>query len=146
MTPSTVRLPSAPSYAAQVAKEQRWLPLLAPYLPRPIPVPVARGVPGRGYPHPWSVLHWIPGEPASAGTIGDLATFAVDLAAFLVALREVDATPGPAAGTTTFRGGPLEVYAGKTLRAVDTLGGAVPGDEPARHTLEAVLAGHARES
>ena len=75
------------------------------------------------------MLHWIPGEPASAGTIGDLTTFAVDLAAFLVALRGVDATTGPAAGTHNFfRGGPLEVYADETLRAVDTLGGAVPRD------------------
>jgi len=124
-----VRLPSAPSYAAQVDKEQRWLPLLAPHLPLPIPVPVARGAPGLGYPHPGSVLHWIPGEPASAGTIGAPATFAVDLAAFLVALRGVDATAGPAAGAHNFfRGGPLEVYADETLRAVDTLGGAVPRD------------------
>ena len=58
------------------------------------------------------MLQWIPGEPASDGTIGDLATFAVDLAAFLVALRRVDATTGPAAGAHNFfRGGPLEVYA-----------------------------------
>jgi aminoglycoside phosphotransferase (APT) family kinase protein len=98
----SVRLPSAHSYAAQVDKEQCWLPLLAPRLPLPVPVPVARGVPGLGYPHPWSVLRWIPGEPASTGLIADLTTFAFDLAAFLVALRRIDATPGPAASRHNF--------------------------------------------
>jgi aminoglycoside phosphotransferase (APT) family kinase protein len=125
----SVRLPSAHSYAAQVDKEQCWLPLLAPRLPLPVPVPVARGVPGLGYPHPWSVLRWIPGEPASTGLIADLTTFAFDLAAFLVALRRIDATPGPAAGRHNFfRGGPLEVYADETVRALDGLGSAVPRD------------------
>src|SRR4051812_12343260 len=38
----TVRLPSGDWYAEQVDKEQRWLPVLAPQLPLPIPEPVAR--------------------------------------------------------------------------------------------------------
>ena len=33
----SVRLPSAEGYAQQVAKEQRWLPVLAPLLPLEIP-------------------------------------------------------------------------------------------------------------
>jgi aminoglycoside phosphotransferase (APT) family kinase protein len=33
----SVRLPSAAGYREQVAKEQRWLPRLAPHLPLPIP-------------------------------------------------------------------------------------------------------------
>ncbi len=49
----SVRLPSGPAYVPQVGKEQRWLPWLAPQLPLPVPVPLAQGVPGRGY--PWSV-------------------------------------------------------------------------------------------
>jgi len=36
-----VRLPIAAAYAAQVKKEQRWLPKLAPLLPLAIPFPVA---------------------------------------------------------------------------------------------------------
>ena len=44
----TVRLPSGEWYAKQVAKEQRWLPVLAPQLPLPIPTPVAAGAPGGG--------------------------------------------------------------------------------------------------
>src|SRR5215472_7639589 len=47
-TEMSVRLPSSESYVEQVDKEQRWLPLLAPRLPLPIPVPLARGVPGCG--------------------------------------------------------------------------------------------------
>lgn len=46
----TVRLPSAASYAAQVEKEQRWLPKLAPLLPLPIPTPLAKGEPTDFYP------------------------------------------------------------------------------------------------
>jgi aminoglycoside phosphotransferase (APT) family kinase protein len=41
----SVRLPSAMSYAAQVAKEHRWLPALAQRLPLPIPAPLAMGMP-----------------------------------------------------------------------------------------------------
>ena len=44
-----VRLPSAGCYAAQVEKEQRWLPVLAPMLPRPIPSPSEAGDARRTY-------------------------------------------------------------------------------------------------
>jgi aminoglycoside phosphotransferase (APT) family kinase protein len=45
-----VRLPSVAAYAAQVEKEHRWLPRLAPHLLLPIPVPLAKGAPAQGYP------------------------------------------------------------------------------------------------
>ena len=67
----SVRLPSAEGYAQQVAKEQRWLPELAPLLPLEVPSPVARGVPGEGYPFEWSVYRWLEGAPASAGPVRD---------------------------------------------------------------------------
>ena len=51
----SVRLPSAAAYAAQVAKEQQWLPVLAPHLPLPIPLPLAVGHPDETYPWSWSV-------------------------------------------------------------------------------------------
>src|SRR5262245_33211286 len=38
----SVRLPSASHYVAQVEKEHRWLPVLRPQLPLPIPVPLTR--------------------------------------------------------------------------------------------------------
>jgi len=52
----TVRLPSAEGYAPQVEKEHEWLPKLAPLLPLPIPVPLAKGAPSRAYPWHWSSM------------------------------------------------------------------------------------------
>ena len=125
----TVRLPSGDWYAKQVDKEQRWLPVLAPQLPLPIPMPVAKGEPDAGFPYPWSVYCWLDGELASKATIGDLPGFATTLAGFLNALGRVDVTGGPAAGEHNFyRGGPLATYEDEALEAIDALGKEVPGD------------------
>jgi aminoglycoside phosphotransferase (APT) family kinase protein len=126
----TVRLPSGDWYAEQVAKEQRWLPVLAPLLPLPIPEPVARGEPDAGYPYAWSVYRWLPGEPAATTDVADLEAFASDLAAFLRALRAADATGGPPPGRHNFfRGGPLATYEDEALDALDALGDEVPRAE-----------------
>nr|WP_316356821.1 phosphotransferase [Candidatus Neptunochlamydia sp. REUL1] len=45
-----VRMPSAVGYAAQVEKEHKWLPRLAPHLLLSIPTPLEMGKPGKGYP------------------------------------------------------------------------------------------------
>src|SRR5215469_14946782 len=79
----SVRLPSTGAYVEQVDKEQRWLPVLAAQLPLPIPEPLAKGVPGNGFPRPWSVYRWIDGEPATAEGVTDMPGFAADLADFL---------------------------------------------------------------
>jgi aminoglycoside phosphotransferase (APT) family kinase protein len=119
----SVRLPSAAGYVPAVEKEQRWLPYLGPRLPVPVPVPVGHGLPGCGYPYPWSVYRWIEGTPVDAGRIDDLVGFALELAAFLVALRAVDPTGGPPAGPHSFwRGGPLRVYDAETRDAIALLG------------------------
>ena len=107
----SLRLPSADSYVAQVAKEHRWLPVLARQLPLPIPEPVAMGRPGEGFPGPWSVYRWIVGETASTGQVADLTGFASALAGFLAALQAIDASDGPPAGAHNFfRGGPLATW------------------------------------
>ena len=135
----TVRLPSAESYVAQVEKEQRWLPELAPHLPLPIPVPLAKGVPAEGYPFPWSVYRWLEGETATVGRIGDPVEFATTLAGFLVALREIDPTGGPPPGPHNFfRGGPLSVYNAETRQALDALEGRID-TRAAREVWEAAL-------
>ena len=91
----TIRLPSGDWYAKQVDKEQRWLPVLAPQLPLPIPTPVARGQPDGGFPYFWLVYCWVEGELASSAPVGDLLGFAGELVAFLNALGRVDVTDNP---------------------------------------------------
>ncbi|HEX6686348.1 MAG TPA: aminoglycoside phosphotransferase family protein [Candidatus Limnocylindrales bacterium] len=135
----SVRLPSAERYVEAVAKEQEWLPILAPQLPLPIPVPLGKGEPGEGYPFPWSVNSWIEGRAATADGIADLTEFAVDLADFLAALKRIDATGGPQAGAHNFyRGGPLAVYDGETQAAVKDLGDRIPGELVLRIWREAL--------
>lgn len=135
----TVRLPSAESYVAQVEKEHRWLPVLAPRLPLPIPVPLAKGVPAEGYPFPWSVYRWIEGETATVGRIGDPVEFATMLAEFLVALQRIDPTGGPTPGPHNFfRGGSLEVYDAETRRALAVLDGRID-TRAAREVWESAL-------
>ena len=103
--------------------------MLAPQLPLPIPMPVAKGEPDAGFPYPWSVYRWLDGELASKARIDDLPGFASTLAGFLNALRRVDATGGPAPGEHNFyRGGPLSTYEEEALQAVDALGDEVPAD------------------
>lgn len=122
----SVRLPRAAHYVEQVAKEQRWLPVLAPRLPLPIPALLAMGAPGEGYAWPWSVCGWIEGDSAAAAAIPDMTCFAADLAAFLSALRRIDATGGPSPGPHNFhRGGALAVYEDETRRAVAALGAQI---------------------
>ena len=117
-----VRLPSAEGYAAQVEKEQRWLPQLAPLLPLPIPVPLAMGVPAEDYPWHWSVYGWIEGENASSDHIADLPQFATDLAQFLLALHSIDTMGAPPPGAHNFyRGGSLSVYDTETQNALAAL-------------------------
>lgn len=120
----SVRLPSAEPYALAVEKEHRWLPVLAPQLPLAIPVPLAQGRPGEGYPFTWSVNHWLDGEPANRDNISDLPEFAATLADFLVALQRVDATDGPAPGLHNwYRGGTLATYDEMARDAMETLAG-----------------------
>jgi aminoglycoside phosphotransferase (APT) family kinase protein len=122
----SVRLPSADSYVPQVDKEHRWLPVLAPHLPLPIPEPVARGVPAPAFARPWSVYRWRAGEPALAGRVDDETRLATDLAAFLAALQRVDPADGPAAGAHSFfRGGPMESLDADARGAIAALSGEV---------------------
>ena len=135
----TVRLPSGDWYAQQVDKEQRWLPVLAPQLPLPIPSPVARGRPDFGFPYEWSVYRWLDGDLASNARIGDLTGFATTLAGFLNALGRVDAKGGPGPGQHNFfRGGFLATYEDEALTAIDALGDEVPRDDVMRVWADAM--------
>lgn len=73
-------------------KERRWLPLLTPRLPLPIPVPVRDGAPSERFPKIWTVMTWVPGLPLDHGAITRGEHAADTLAAFLRALH----VPAPA--------------------------------------------------
>ncbi|WP_194834386.1 aminoglycoside phosphotransferase family protein [Nocardia sp. XZ_19_369] len=68
-------------------KERRWLPVLAPRLPLPVPTPVRFGEPSERFPKHWTVMTWVPGEPLDHGTISRGVHAADTLAAFLQALH-----------------------------------------------------------
>ena len=122
----SVRLPSADRYVPQVDKEHRWLPVLAPQLPLPIPAPLAKGAPGNGFPRPWSVYRWLEGQHATVDRVTDHERLAKDLAGFLAALYRIDTAGGPAAGAHSFfRGGSLSVYDAETREAISALQGEI---------------------
>ncbi|ANF31324.1 acetyltransferase [Leifsonia xyli] len=120
----SVRLPSAEGYVEQVAKEQRWLPLLRDLLPVPIPSPVAVGEPGEAFPFPWSVYRWLPGTPVVLrGDVSRDAGLATAIGRFLVALRNAPTEGAPGPGTHNFfRGAPPTVYEEEALAAFALLG------------------------
>ncbi|SEC41129.1 Predicted kinase, aminoglycoside phosphotransferase (APT) family [Streptomyces sp. 3213] len=121
-----LRLPSAEEYALAVEKEHRWLPELAPALPLPIPVPLAKGRPGATYPFAWSVYRWIDGTPATFESVVDPIRFAEELANFVAALQSIDASEGPQPGKHNwFRGATLRTYEAQALGALDELRGHI---------------------
>jgi aminoglycoside phosphotransferase (APT) family kinase protein len=124
------RLPRIGWATGQAAKEAEWLPKLAPHLPLAVPVQLARGHPAEGYPYEWSVYEWLPGENAN-GTIDDLDQAAVDLAAFVNALRQIDTTdahPRPPGG----RGAPLAEQDQQVRQSIAELGDRIDGDAAVR--------------
>ena len=120
-----VRLPRVGWATRQAAKEVVWLPKLAPHLPLALPVQVATGHPAAGYPHAWSIYEWLPGDNAN-GTIGDLDQAAVDLAAFIRALRQVDTTDAPPRPPGA-RGAPLIESDTVVRRSIAALGDRIDG-------------------
>lgn len=101
-----VRLPWATQRAdTLLLKEHAWLPVLAPRLPLPVPVPQRLGEPSSLFPRPWIVTTWVPGEPADRAPVTRGAKAADALAAFLTALHQP--APATAPGGRGSRGGPL---------------------------------------
>ena len=112
-----VRLPRIDWAVGQVETEHRCLPRLAQHLPLAVPVPLANGKPGEGYPWHWSVHRWLEGENATVARIADLGQAATDLARFAAALQQIDPTGGPLAS----RGVPLAMRDEPTREAIEAL-------------------------
>ena len=122
-----VRLPRVPGSTGTIDKEQRWLPKLAPLLPVAISQPLARGLPGQGYPWHWSVHRWLAGESVNVERMADPVGLAQDLGGFVAAMRRIDTTGGPIAGRDGSRGVPLARRDAATREAIAQLDGLVDG-------------------
>jgi len=127
-----VRLPRIHWAVDNVAKEQHWLPRLAPHLPLPVPLPVAHGEPVDEFPYPWSVVQWLPGETTSTDALADPVQTALDVARFVRELQSID----PSGAPEHHRGKPVRLQDEGVRRGVAGLRGELDGD--------AVLAAWAR--
>lgn len=119
-----VRLPRIHWAVDLVAKEQTWLPVLAPRLPLAVPRPVVGGDPEEMFPFPWSVVQWLPGEQATLDRLDDPVRAALDLAAFVRALETIDPTGGP----KHHRGHPVRLLDAMVHQGIAGLRGEVDAD------------------
>jgi aminoglycoside phosphotransferase (APT) family kinase protein len=124
-----VRLPRIEWATWQVDKEHTWLPRLAPHLPLAVPVPLAKGSPGEGYPWHWSIYPWLAGQDVTIGRLADPRQAATDLARFIAALWRIDPSGGPHPGEHNFgRGVPLAARDSHTREAIRALQGMLDAD------------------
>ncbi|MGV6849351.1 MAG: aminoglycoside phosphotransferase family protein [Marinibacterium sp.] len=102
-----LRFPRRPSANLLIRREWEWLPYMQ-NLPLAVPEPVEMGEPALGYPSPWMILKWIPGDPARLTPLGGSEAAAETLAHFARALRDLPGDGGPIAGSANHnRGAPL---------------------------------------
>jgi aminoglycoside phosphotransferase (APT) family kinase protein len=135
-----VRLPRIDWAVGQAEKERQWLPRLAPLLPLAIPVQLAIGSPGEGYPWPWSVYRWLDGESATFELLADPRQAARDLGHFIAALQRIDTTGGPQAVEHRLRGGPLALRDAQTRAAIAAMRGMIDTDALTKIWEAALLA------
>ncbi len=128
-----VRLPRRPAAPATIELEQTGLERLAPELPVAIPTVLRRGRPGLGFPLPWTVLDWVPGEPATPDRIRDPVSLAFDVAELVRALRQVDPTDAPSPNKENHgRGCPLAWRDDSVRHALDACSGLIDVDAATR--------------
>lgn len=127
-----MRLPSAKGYAAQVLKEQRWLPQLAGHLSTQIPKPLHAGKPSQGYPWNWSIYRWLPGTSLNQLKLSsdESEQLAKDLAIFIKELHNIPTEGAPKGGLHNYyRGCHLSVYDKDARRDIEKLNDIIDADK-----------------
>jgi aminoglycoside phosphotransferase (APT) family kinase protein len=130
-----IRLPRVRWAEAQIEKECQWLQRLASSLPIEVPVPVARGRPGRGYPYPWLVYPWLKGTSLDRAVVDDWNGIAEGVAEFVRALQQHPTEGGP---HPTRRGTPMAQYDEAVQWGINQLDGVIDVDR-ARHVWQNAL-------
>lgn len=122
-----VRMPRRALAVPLIEHEQRWLPELQKLVEVRLPVPVAVGLPSEGYPWPWSITRWMPGEPVAHLAIAERGGLVEPLADFV---RELHVPAAAEAPVNPVRGTPLaardaavrdRIASGSTPRAAELL-------------------------
>lgn len=117
-----VRLPRRDRTVLTLEKELAWLPRIAPFLPLPVPAPLATGGPTEEYAWTWSVYSWLEGESATPDRLTDARQTGLDLAAFVEALQRIDPAGAPGPGEhNSFRGEPLVNRDAAVRASIETL-------------------------
>jgi aminoglycoside phosphotransferase (APT) family kinase protein len=132
-----IRLPRRAAAAELVEHEQRWLPMLAPRLPLPVPAPVRVGRPADGYPWSWSIVPFLPGQVVGLTPSADPASAARSLGGFLRALHTEAPDDAPA---NPFRGIPFRERAAMDARNMAILGDRIDRGRVQREWEAAVQA------
>jgi aminoglycoside phosphotransferase (APT) family kinase protein len=114
-----LRLPRIHWAVSQVDLEWNWLPKLESHLPITVPVPLAKGEPGFGYPYPWLVYPWIAGEDLQHASGVDLISAARRVASMIAALHCVDIVGNPPLGKRANSLRPLDQAARWALEQLD---------------------------
>jgi aminoglycoside phosphotransferase (APT) family kinase protein len=130
-----IRLPRIQWAEAQIEKECRWLPPLAPGLPSAVPVPLAEGRPGLGYPFPWLVYPWLAGTSLDRAAVDSWSGLAEEVAEFVLALQQLPTEDGPA---PTRRGAPMAQFDEAVRWGISQLNGTVDVDR-ARDVWQSAL-------
>jgi aminoglycoside phosphotransferase (APT) family kinase protein len=125
-----VRLPRTPRAPGLLRNEHRWLPVLAPRLPLPVPMPVRAGEPSERFPWPWTVITWVPGEPGDLAPIGRGDHAAATLAAFLRALHGTAPPPATEVPANPQREADLTSHARGVEEGARSMDGALDGLGP----------------
>ncbi|OUC94376.1 aminoglycoside phosphotransferase family protein [Streptosporangium minutum] len=117
-TDLSVRLPRRRVAVDLIVNEQRWLPVLAEYVEVALPLPVRTGVPGEGYPWPWTIAPWFEGRTVADVPPSDRSGIAAPLADFMTGLHR---PAPPDAPRNPVRGVPLAARDGAVRQRLQSI-------------------------